>query len=133
MRVTVKVIDLDIWLHKLWTYHKVGVRLNPTSPHPGVLLADSSQPHTIFCVQGRLFIRAAHHYVLALGEVADAAWVIGESPVFPNLRETKKGEDIKNRNKTSISCIYCPRAQASTPHCLGPAHFKVLSTFNQFL
>lgn len=90
---------LDIWIHKLWTHHKVGVRLNPAGPHPGILLSNGAKPHTVFSVEGGLFIRAAHDYILALGEVADATRVIGESPVFSNLRETKREVDIKPRIK----------------------------------
>lgn len=92
--------SLDTCFKKLWTYHKVGIRLNPACPHPGILLSNGTQPHSIFSIKGGLFVRTTHDYILALGEVADATRVIGESPVFSNLSRTKREGTIKqDKNK----------------------------------
>ena len=126
----VGITSPDTLLHKLWTHHKVGVRLNPARPHPGILLSDGAQPHAVFSVEGGLFIRAPHDYVLALGEVADATRVISESPVFSDLRETKREVDITQRTKVVFLIFIAQGARANTSHCLGLTHIKVHGTFS---
>ena len=80
-----------------WTppsYHIVGIGFHFTRPHPGVLLPNSPEAHSILGEKGYLLVWPPQQNVLPFSKVVDAAGIKVQWPILPNLRKENTQREI---------------------------------------